>query len=491
MFDLTEILVMVGVSLISAIACFTITLRSAEADSAPVDMTPEAMAFLFDDGVLHHATQEALTYFRLLPGAHVWDDLRQSLVSRFPQFPDSPTSETIGSMTIQPLHEHDRGLLTLSWRDSLCWVKLTEADKEWSRISYADFETLKAISDTSPHPAWETCTDGRIGWRNAAYQSLSKRCNRSDDAPLFDFDSQDGEVRAPLEISPGVTEWYALTSHQTADSMVHHASCITHLIQAEDAQRTFVQTLAKTFAQLPIGLAIFDRNSQMSIFNPALVELSGLQPQYLAGKPTVLSFFDALRENRRMPEPKNYNTWRNDISAMIAAAADGRYDETWTLEDGRTYTVQGRPHPDGAIAFLIEDISGAVTLTRNFRTEVSQYEAILNSVEDAFIVFSAGGVVTFSNEAYQKMWGQNPEAAFADVTVQDAIGLWQTRVDTDLSEIADFIKTSRTKAELELCLKSKGKKTMSAKLSRVGLDLTMVRFSVVRAGADRSVATIE
>ena len=57
---------------------------------------------------------------------------------------------------------------------------------------------------------------------------------------------------------------------------------------------------------------------------------------------------------------------------MIAAATDGRYQETWSLENGQTYSIRGRPHPDGATAFLIEDITAEVTLTRNFRAELEQ-----------------------------------------------------------------------------------------------------------------------
>ena len=130
----------------------------------------------------------------------------------------------------------------------------------------------------------------------------------------------------------------------------------------------------------------------------------------------MLSFFDQLRENRRMPEPKNYLNWRQEIADVIAAATDGRYQETWSLETGQTYSVKGRPHPDGATAFLIEDISAEVTLTRNFRAELELGQSLLDTLDDGLAVFSASGILTFSNAAYRNLWQQKPEAAFADVT---------------------------------------------------------------------------
>ncbi len=132
-----------------------------------------------------------------------------------------------------------------------------------------------------------------------------------------------------------------------------HAIDINAVISAEIAQRNFVQTLAKTFAQLSTGLAIFDRNSQLALFNPALVDLSALPIEFLSARPDLLSFFDRLCDSRVMPEPKNYNSWRQEIADVIAAATDGSYQETWSLDTGQTYRVSGRPHPDGAIAFLI------------------------------------------------------------------------------------------------------------------------------------------
>jgi PAS domain-containing protein len=53
---------------------------------------------------------------------------------------------------------------------------------------------------------------------------------------------------------------------------------VTEIVRAQQAQKNFVQTLTKTFATLSIGLAIFDRNRQLMLFNPALIDLTALPP---------------------------------------------------------------------------------------------------------------------------------------------------------------------------------------------------------------------
>jgi len=102
-----------------------------------------------------------------------------------------------------------------------------------------------------------------------------------------------------------------------------------------------------------------------------------------------------------MPEPKNYKTWRHRMADLISAAETGQFEETWSLETGQTYRVTGRPHPDGAIAFLLEDISTEVLLTRNFRAELEMGQSLVDTFDDALAVFSHAGVLTFSNKAYE------------------------------------------------------------------------------------------
>lgn len=181
-----------------------------------------------------------------------------------------------------------------------------------------------------------------------------------------------------------------------------HAIDINAVISAEIAQRNFVQTLAKTFAQLSTELAIFDRNIQLALLTPPLTI------EFLSARPGLMSFFDRLRDYRVMPEPKNYHSWRQKIADVIAAATDGRYEETLSLDTGQTYRVSERPHPDGAIAFLIEDISADVSLARSFRFELAIGQSMMNTFDFALAVFSSTRVLQFCNSTYRDMWKLDP-----------------------------------------------------------------------------------
>jgi len=222
--------------------------------------------------------------------------------------------------------------------------------------------------------------------------------------------------------------WFDVAVHRRAeDGTLCCAAPIDRLVAAETSLRNFVQTLSKTFAHLPIGLAIFDRRRELMLFNPALVTLSTLSPEFLSGRPGLVAFLDALRDRQRMPEPKNYRTWRDEIARLEQSAEQGTYQELWTLPNGQSYRVIGRPHPDGAVAFMFEDITSEVSLTRKFRGDLDLYQAVLDTMPCALAVFSGEGQMVLANDGYGALWEVGPKDAVAVQTVTEATRYWQDR----------------------------------------------------------------
>ena len=106
---------------------------------------------------------------------------------------------------------------------------------------------------------------------------------------------------------------------------------------------------------------------------------------------------------------------------------DGSYCETWSLAGNLTYRVTGRPHPDGAIAFLFEDISAEMSLTRQFRQEIELSQALLDNMEDANALFFPNGVLLQTNSAYRNLWGVDPDSLLTETSILDESRLWHER----------------------------------------------------------------
>jgi hypothetical protein len=72
-------------------------------------------------------------------------------------------------------------------------------------------------------------------------------------------------------------------------------------VRADQDRRGFVQTLGKTFSDLPIGLAILNKARQLAMFNPALLDMTELPVTFLSTRPTIDMVLDRLHELRVMP----------------------------------------------------------------------------------------------------------------------------------------------------------------------------------------------
>lgn len=459
---------------------------------------PAGPVFLFDESGLFDASTDPRGLIGPDRDEIGWQDLHQALGAAYPDLPETP----IG------MRDGDR--LTITARDGLvAGDLLVERLGTVTRLCLApdsltpttrqpgvqsELETLRKAMDATPYPVWRLDPDDQVIWHNAAYATLARKVRGRDTdltEPLFavgDAAPLPGR-RTRLSLTPEGQDhklWFDVTVRRQQDGDLCCAADVNAVVDAEIAQRNFVQTLAKTFAQLSIGLAIFDRNRQLALFNPALIDLTALPADFLSGRPTLFSFFDRLRDQRMMPEPKSYDTWRQQMADLVTAAADGRYHETWSLPSGSVYSVSGRPHPDGAVAFLIEDITAEITLTRRFRSELEQGQAILDRLDEAIAVFSRDGVLVFSNEPFHMLWGVDPDRSFAQVTILDATRTWQDRcAPTPVwGELRDFVSGCENRSDWNAEVRLRSGETLSCSVHPIPNGATLVRFDRLTGGLD-------
>lgn len=410
-----------------------------------------SVAFLFDDETLVDATPAAKAILASSPEAGSdWIRLTGLLRHRFPGL-DSALSDLAQKGRIDLSTANGGGeKLRAEWRDGFARIVILDdlggrdeiqADRHTHAAMEAELQVLRSLLRSGPTAIWKQDEDGTITWANEVYFDLvedvlgSEGSHSWPPAALFPISSdsaseQTGVVapfRATLRPSDARSQrWFECRGHKQASEMLCYATPADNVVRAEEALREFVQTLSKTFADLPIGLAIFDRSRKLALFNPALTDLTTLEIEFLSSRPTLFAFLDKLREHRRIPEQRDYQAWRKRMTELEKAATNGFVQENWTLPTGQTFRVTGRPHPDGAVAFLFEDISAEISLTRRFRSEIELGQTVIDSLDEAIAVFSSAGTLIFSNTAYAKLWGIDPAVTLAEINVHEATRLWQS-----------------------------------------------------------------
>jgi PAS domain-containing protein len=446
------------------------------------------MALLFQSGEVVDHTPDATDMFdRTTLTGMGWDEVRETLLPGFPDLPedipntymawDSP-KVAHAKLTVEPTGRRLHLRLRCNPEGAATLFRAACINDE--------YELLSELSRNAPDPIWQTDKTGTLIWHNEAYERLCADAGSAtkQDCPLditLPSTRSERTTRVSLQNAGKAQRWFEVVSRPVDGGWMHYADCIDNLVNAEMAQRNFVQTLTKTFAHLPIGLAVFDRDRQLVLFNPALVDLTHLPVDFLSARPNLLSFFDHMRENRMMPEPKNYASWRDKLYDVVSAASEDRYCETWNLPSGLTYKITGRPHPDGAVAFLIEDISAEISLTRRFRSELELTQSVLDCFDDSVAVFSRLGVLTFSNAAYRTRWDCDPDSAFAEITIVDATKAWQQACEPSAiwSDLREFVLTLRERRAWDTDLELKAGGILRCTVQPVAAGATMVRFSLL------------
>lgn len=440
-------------------------------------------AFLFRDGALidHDAANLSLPVNK--EDESDWSRFRRWMRFRFGDLPQSPETMVNGE-SLRLISDGTAQLILTRQNETLRVVLRDDAPTDTTAYhaeSYRchDFQSRSLAAQHAPMPVWIIAPDGRVTWRNDSASALPAAHIARLTAPL-DAMPQPGQtlcLRLPLMNEQGVADqWFDLHVTTICGGTLHYANDITRLIRAETLQRDFVQTLSKTFADLTAGLVVFDRAKTIAVFNPALTDLTGLSPEFLSARPSLFGFFDALRDRMVMPEPKNYANWRGQITDMVESASGGLYQEVWTLPSGQTYRVTGRPHPDGAVAFLFEDISLEMSATRRDRVQVDLRQSVIDRLDEGIAVLAQDGRLLFCNTSFGEMLGIDPDTVFAEIGLHDLIAACNARYpDPGLwPEIETQIARKRLVATLHDRAGPPGKTGVDLRLVPLGRGQTML-----------------
>lgn len=406
-------------------------------------------SFLFDGDTLLDATPAARALLSQGGGGPAWLRL---LAYLSPRFPDVEAKLAIlpeaGQMALTE-QQADGTLLAVEaeLRGGLTRIALHEGDTLpdqagqdllTQKAAQQEVQHLRSILARTPMLIWRESATGDVIWANARYlNEAAMRLEPGRDLTwplprLFEPHMTNTHVtqgfaihRHKLAGTSGDGNWFDLTSEEDCAERLFYATPCDATVKAESSLRDFTQTLTKTFAHLPIGLAIFDRQRQLVLFNPALLDLCSLPPDFLSARPTLFAFLDAMRERNMIPEPKDYRSWRKQMTALEEAAASGLYEDTWSLPSGQTYRLVGRPHPNGALALMFEDISTEMTRIRRFRADLELGQSVLDAMDQAVAVFSSGGALVMANARYADLWGHDPGANLGQGSLAQICSWWR------------------------------------------------------------------
>ena len=117
-----------------------------------------------------------------------------------------------------------------------------------------------------------------------------------------------------------------------------------------------------------------------------------------------------MREERRLPEQANYQSWKKEQLASYARLDTP--DGLWHLPDGRSLRVVSEQPRSGEVSVLYEDVSEKIQLESRYNELIGVQRETIDNMHEGLALFGTDGCLKLFNPTFGRFWQLNE--AFLD-----------------------------------------------------------------------------
>lgn len=321
--------------------------------------------FLFEDGYLVDATNTAKALLKDISQPSNLDDWAHFKSAVTDDFGDldahAETAVSLGHSTLKS-HRDERLSLTFEAVHTLIRVELqgTSVTQQTS----AD-RTLSA-----PFLVWEENEAGEVVWGNAAYL---KRCEHIETWPLPKLLVTTGLKQKPSCTQQRISqvhnqkllEWYDVSHEVLEAGFRFYATPADQVVEAEEKLDQFRQSMAKTFAALSCGLALFDRDDRLT------------------------------------PENIRFEDW----TATLSPKEESTFVTiSWATTKGRKLIAAVMPHAERSRVISIEETPDMSEVIEALQAGNIALKEALDLIPEPTCIIDQGKKVCAANSAFRIQW---------------------------------------------------------------------------------------
>lgn len=344
------------------------------------------------------------------------------------------------------VQDGDKPLLDIVWvRDVTQLQTQTAALANESQALNERAEVLRNIFDSFPFPVWVRNENLRLIMCNPSY-AAAVRAQNEDDALkesaelVYEKSPKEARILAAAARAAG-------REHKTREDVIINgrrkrfevseiplkkqngsfrsqtlgfARDITMYQEIDDELQRHIAAHIGVLEHLKTPIAVFDAEMRLTFYNTAFINLFDLDEQWLDASPTYAHFIDVLRDKRKLPENRNFNTYKAQELHYFSTLVSARED-TLHLPNGLTLLRTMTPHPLGGLLIVYEDVTGHLALERSMNLQNDTRRALLDAISEAACIFSRSSRLAFVNKAYEKLWNVQAATLAKEKTTLSAV----------------------------------------------------------------------
>ena len=316
---------------------------------------------------------------------------------------------------------------------ALIWVfDFTESQDELVSLrrdaqrARTDFAALVGLIEAAPMPMWFRGGDARLRLVNGAYveavgaenaeevvNSQIELVEPTGGTTAGQIAQQAADKGAPIERIVTTTIKRQRRSIRVTDLPLIGEGIAGYAVDIEEMEeqarqfRAFREAQRSMLDQLSIGVALFNANRRMTFANQPFHRVFALPPGIVGERTSLQNLLSAAREKGRLPEVRDFPTWRKEIDDWFAK--DVTVEENWPLSDGTHLRIVAQPMPDGGLTLIAEDRTEQLAMSATRDTLLRTRTATFDNLYEALAVFAPDGHLELWNRSFPSVWGIDPQ----------------------------------------------------------------------------------
>jgi PAS domain-containing protein len=266
--------------------------------------------------------------------------------------------------------------------------------------------------DAIPIPIWVRKADRSVAWANKAFSSIpgeQKAAENWEGSLAADvFHGAGAVIGRRSVVANDQYRYFQMNLAALSDGgLVGVATDVADMGSVEKRLRRTTEVCAQLVEHAPFAMAVFGSDQRLAMHNTQYALLWGLSESWLQSRPSKSEIIDRLRDERKLPEQKNFQQWKR-FQLEPPAGADMKTTEVWHLPGGKSLRVVTTAYPEGEQSIMLEDISELLALEASLNRLSQVQKATIGALEDAVAIFGPDGFLMLHNPSFEELWRLTP-----------------------------------------------------------------------------------
>ncbi|HKU65556.1 MAG TPA: PAS-domain containing protein [Rhizomicrobium sp.] len=308
----------------------------------------------------------------------------------------------------------------------------------------ASVERCREILEAVPFPVWLRDAKNSIAWANKPFLSMLGFATIEEaiaaDAVL-DWSERDLSAKALLSRKPVDARTSVIVHGETrifslglvpisAAAVAGFATEITQGARIEAKLQLACDAQEDMVEKLPLAVAVFDRDQKLTACNQAYADLWTLPRPWLDSGPSYGEILERLRDERKLPEQRNFSEWKQSHTQSVAIA-DRAWQETWHIPNGKSVRITAQPHLQGGVFLKFDDITEQLRLESSLCLLTQVQKATLDTLDGGIAIFGTDGRLVLHNALFASMWHLSENELVAQPHFAEIANLCTARIGRD------------------------------------------------------------